>query len=71
MHDIGRCLVEMNKLTDAKECWESALKIEQRTSNDVTTDRQVAVTLDDISKCLIEMNKHTHASEYLKRALKI
>ena len=51
--------MEMNKLTDAKEYLEKALEIDQRTSNDLATDNNVATTLHEIGRCLMEMNKLT------------
>ena len=38
----------MNKLTDAKEYLEKALEIQQRTSNDLATDNDVATTLHEM-----------------------
>ena len=53
MHDIGRCLIETNKLADAKDYLECVLKIQQRTSNDVITDKEVAYTMHDmVDVCL-------------------
>ena len=52
LHDIGQCFLKMNKVTDAKKYLEKALEIEQRTSSDVTTDREVAITLVEITRCL-------------------
>ena len=60
----------MNALA-AKEYLKRALKIQQRTSSDVTTDRQVAVTLHDIGRCLIEINEYIDTKDYLERVLKI
>ena len=42
---IGECLVETNKLSNAKECLEKALESEEQTSNDLNTENSVATTL--------------------------
>ena len=57
LHVIGQCLMQMNKLTDAKGYLEKALEIQQRTSNDLATDNNVATTLHEIGICLIQMNE--------------
>ena len=41
---MGRCLMEMNKLSDANEYFKKALDIKQQTSNDFATDNSVAAT---------------------------
>ena len=71
LHVIGQCLIQMNKLTDAKEYLENALEIKQRSSNDLATDNNVATTLHVIGQCLMKMNKLTDAKEYLENALEI
>ena len=71
LHEIGECLMEMNKLSDAKEYLEKALEINQRTSNDLTTDERVATVLHDMVRCLMEINKYCDAKEYLEKALEI
>ena len=68
---IGLELLEMNKLIDAREYFEKALKIKQRLSSNIAVDRSVADTLHEIGRCLFYMNKLTDAIEYLEKALKI
>ena len=48
----------MNELTDAKDRLERA-----RISNDIATNRDVAVILHPIARCLIEMNELTDAKD--------
>ena len=45
MHVIGRCLMEMNRLSDAKEYLDKALEIKQRTSNDLAIAMKVWLKL--------------------------
>ena len=71
MNVIGQCLINMNKLYDAKEFLEKALKIKQTISSDVASDRDVAISLQEIGRCLIKMYKLTAAKEYLEKALSI
>ena len=56
MHDIGRCLIEINILTNAKVCLAKALKIKQQASSNIAIDKEVAVTSAKIDRCLIELN---------------
>ena len=62
MHEIGRCLLEMNKLTEAMEYLEKALQIKKLISLDVDKDKSVA-------KCmwlLLCMKKQIGRHVYLK-----
>ena len=68
---VGLELQNLNKLIDAKEYLERALKYKQRASSDVATDRNVAFTLQNLGRCLIQMNEFTTAKDYLEEALKI
>ena len=71
IEQIGLELQSLNKLIDAKEYLERALKYKQRASSDVATDRNVAFTLQHLGRCLIQMNEFTTAKDYLEEALKI
>ena len=68
---LGLNLKTNYKYLDAKESFENALKIWQRTSNDLATDNSVATTLHAIGQCLTHMNKLTDAKKYLEKALEI
>ena len=57
MHEIGRCLLKMNKLTEAQEYLEKALQIEKQISLDVDKDESVTHTMHAIGRCLLKMNK--------------
>ena len=63
--------MKMNKLSDAEEYLEKALEIHQQTSNDLDTDKCVAISLHEIDQCLMEMDKLSDAREYLEKALEI
>ena len=71
LHELGRCLIGMNKLADAKDHLERSLNIKQRISCDIATDREVAVTLHEIGRCLVDMNKLADAQDHLERSLDI
>ena len=62
---IGRCLVDMNELVDAKDHLERSLNIKQRISSDIATDRELAVTLHVLGRCLIDMNELVDAKDRL------
>ena len=68
---LGQNLLTNYKHLDAKESFENAVKIQERISNDLTTDSNVAATLHDIGRCLMNMNKLSDAKEYLEQALHI
>ena len=69
MHEIGRCLLDMNKHTEAMEYLEKALQIEKQ----ISLARMKVWLMHEIGRCLLDMNmnKHTEAMEYLKKALRI
>ena len=71
LHVLGRCLVDMNELVDAKDHLERSLNIKQRISHDPATDREMAVTLHVIGQCLIDMNELVDAKDHLERSLNI
>ena len=62
LHQLGRCLMEMNKLDEAKQCLDRSLQIKQRISSDVDSDRQVSNTLHVFDRCLMKMNKLDEAN---------
>ena len=71
LHEIGCCLLNMNKHNEALEYLQRAMKIKEQVSSDLNTDKSFAITLHEIGRCLLNMNKHDEALEYLERAMKI
>ena len=71
MHNIGHCLLKMNKHDEALEYLQQAMKIQEQVSLNLNTDENFARTLHEIGCCLLNMNKHDEALEYLQRAMKI
>ena len=69
-HEIGRCLIKMNRLNDAKDYLEKALKIKQ-ISKDIDFDKDIAFTLSEIDQYLIKTNRYTDAKAYLRKACRI
>ena len=57
MHEIGRCLLNTNKHTEAMEYLEKALRIMKQISLDVDNDESVAITMHEIGRCLLNMNE--------------
>ena len=70
-HEIGRCLLDMNKHDEALEYLQQTMKIYEQLSLDLNTDKIFATTLHNIGRCLLDMNKHDEAMKYLQRAMKI
>ena len=68
---IGRELLEMSKLIDAKEYLEKSLKIKQQLSSDLATDKDMAMILHETGRCSMKLRKHTEAKNYFGKALKI
>ena len=58
LHEIGRCLLNMNKHDEALEYLQRAMKIQEQVSLDLTTDESLATTLHTMRRCLLDMNKH-------------
>ena len=48
LSEIGRCLMEMNKLSDAKVYLEKTLKIYHQTTDNLGADKCVATSLHEI-----------------------
>ena len=71
LHELVRCLVDMNELVHAKNQLERSLDITERMSCDIATDRNMAATLHELGRCLIGMNKLTDAKDHLERSLNI
>ena len=75
MHEIGRCLLDMNEHDKALTYYERALQIKQqikqRATTNAETDQSLAVTLHEIGRCLVDMNEHDEALKYYERALQI
>ena len=71
LHNIGYCLLDMNKHDEALEYLQRAMKIKEQVSLDLNTDESFALTLHHIGLCLLNMNKYNEALEYLQRAMKI
>ena len=64
----GKNFVGNEKIIDAKEYLERALKIKQQMPKDVNTDKEVAYTYHEIGRCLIQMNRLTDARTCLEKA---
>ena len=66
MHSIGRCLLEMNKLTEAIKYLEKALQVYKEISLDVDQNKNVAITMHVVGSCLLKLHKHTEAKAVLR-----
>ena len=71
LHTIGRCLMNMNQLTEALDYLKRSLAIKKQISLGVDSDPKISVTLHKIVCCLTNMNQLTKAFNYLKRSLAI
>ena len=71
LHNIGNCLLDMNKHDEALEYLQRAMKIKEQVSLNLNADKSFAITLLNIGSCLLKMNKHDEALEYLQQAMKI
>ena len=70
-YKIGKCLMEMGKLTKAMDYFKRSLEIKQRLSCVFQGDQSLSDTFHTIGYCLMEMDKLTDAMEYLQKAFKI
>jgi len=68
---IGRCLLFLDKPKEAKEYFQTALRINETLSPDVKTDRDVANATKFIGRCLLNMNQPENAKTFFDKALKI
>ena len=57
LHEIGRCLLGINKHNEALEYLQRAMKIQEQVSLDLNTDKSFAITLHTIGRCLLDMNE--------------
>ena len=53
LHEIGRCLLEMNRATEALEYYNRALKIKEQATLNADIDTSLANTLHEIGQCLL------------------
>ena len=70
-HQIGYCLLELDKPDQALSYLRRCLEIDQNTTLNVDTDRDVAHTLHDIGWCHIDLHNYDEALTNLNRALEI
>ena len=71
LHNIGSCLLNMNKHDEALKYLQRAMKIKKQVSLDLNTDKSFASTLHEIGRCLLNMNKYDEELKYLQRTMKI
>ena len=71
LHKIGSCLLNLHKPHEALLCYDRAVQIREKTSFDVSTNRNLAITLHDKGCCLLHLNKPHEALQYFNRALQI
>ena len=70
-HQIGYCLLELDKPDQALSYLRRCLEIDQNTTLNADTDRDVAHTLHDIGWCHIDLHNYDEALTNLNRALEI
>ena len=70
-HQIGWCLVKLNKPEEALIYLGRALEIVESLSHDVDSDREVATTLHNNGTCQCGLHKYDEALTNLNRALQI
>ena len=68
---IGRCLDKINKLPDAKETSEAALKYKQGLARELVPDNRVATATNEVLSCFLEKNDTFGCKKHLERELKI
>ena len=70
-HQIGYCLLQLNKPDRALSYLRRCLEIEENTTLNADTDRDVAITLHTIGWCHIDLHNYDEALTNLNRALEI
>ena len=70
-HQIGYCLLQLNKPDQALSYLRRCLEIEENTTLNADTDRSVATTLLNIGWCHIDLHNYNEALTNLNRALEI
>ena len=70
-HQIGYCLLELDKPDQALSYLRRCLEIDQNTTLNADTDRDVAHTLHKIGWCHIDLHNYDEALTNLNRALEI
>ena len=71
LHSIAKCLMKIDKSTEAMDYFLKSLEIDERLSGDPQNDRRYSVTLHNIGKCLTKMDKPTKAMDHFLKYLKI
>ena len=68
---IGKCLVELNRESEAKKCFERALEIQLQELVEVESDSTSASLMHNIGFCLFKIGKAYEAVNYFRRSLYI
>ena len=69
--NIGYCLMELNRLTEAFDYFKQSLDTKKRISPGVDTDLDISMSVQSIGRCLMKMNKLTEAHNYFRQSLEI
>ena len=71
LYEIGTCMLQKDKPTEAMNYFQNSLEIDKRLSDDPQDDLNISVTLHSIGECLMKMDKPIEAMDQFQKSLEI